>query len=142
MAQKNAIYKVDNGSTFDEMMFKTIASQVTADGYGSVQDFMNIFSLTSKPGDGDYIIYKMPKGLQIHVSWNAVQMASGARHIDFAYAFPNACKGVITTCSYSLAGNNEPGYISNVSRTGFDLAIYNHASSGVDVAYYWIAIGY
>ncbi len=41
MAIKNAVYKVDNGTDFDEIHFKTKAAQVFKDDGKTLQDFFN-----------------------------------------------------------------------------------------------------
>ncbi len=104
---------------------------------GNLQTWVNNFVV--QDCGNEYYILKFP-GFQIHVSWSSVLQSTGVRHVNFYNAFQK-CFGVVTTCSYSLTGACKPGYISNVSSTGFDLAIWDNASSGVDIAYYWIAIG-
>lgn len=138
MATKNAIYKVDNGTDFDEIMFKTIATQVGLTSGETLQAWINKLQ-RSMYDSGDYLVEKLPDGLILQASWHTIIAASGSvRTVNFAQAFPNKCIAVVAVPMYR--GNVEQIYVSNVTNSYFQLASFNSLSH--DAYGMWIAIGY
>ena len=143
MAQKNAIYKVDNGSTFDEMMFKTIASQV------SLNDGRNLETLlkgiqTEITGEGsDGICIRLAGGGIIQGSYHTItqeDVEKNAKKLWFPKTFPNKCLTVAVTHRW----------VSGCSGNGYDISITSIDNDGIWInpcgntwrKVEWIAIGY
>lgn len=141
--QKNATYKVHNGTDFDVINFKTIASQVKmASGLDLESGFAN-----SKTSSG---YTKLPNGLILQ--WGNVVGANiiSGTYIDttitYPISFPNSVLFAATNI-YSVDTNN-------VYTAKYNLFIHPFMSSaqvyGVNLSpgvgaladFYWFAIGY
>lgn len=135
MAQKKATYKVYNGSNFDEIMLKTLASQVgLKDGRNLESIIENMKHSMTDGGDGIYI--KLPSGLIIQGSW-ITQQTSGGRSANFPVAFPARTISMVMNRWYSSA-YPQGGFatLTDVSNTGFSFY-----GDGYPARYYYIAIG-
>lgn len=135
---KTAIYKVDNGIDFDEIMFKTIATQVGLTSGETLQAWISKLQRTTYD-NGDYILEKLPDGLILQASWHTILVSDkNVRTVTFQQAYPNKCI-VIAVPLYK--GNVEQIYVTNVTNTYFQAAAFN--SSATNNSYFmWIAIGY
>lgn len=140
MTQKNAIYKVDNGVDFDEIYFKTIASQV------NISDGRNLETLlqgaqTDVTGSGnDEICMRVPGGGIIQGTFNTIFDSDGSsKKIWFPKTFPNKCITVVTRDRY-IPGCSGEGFmaLTEIGKDGFSINPLGNTSRKIE----WIAIGY
>lgn len=155
MAQKKATYKVYNGSNFDEIMLKTLASQVIQDAThrfitdtektnwnGAVTKLNNfLLSLaTGSPNDHEYFYCKIPmsngKYLILEAGWGAPTSSSYMK-VTFPLAFPTKCMSFIAQKYWVNGGTSGTFTITELSTTA---AV--GATGGTGDFFYWIAIGY
>lgn len=123
--QKNAEYKVHNGTDFDTINFKTIAAQVKmSSGVDLESGFAN-----SKTTNGHM---KLPNGFILQWGVNAgLQTGWGT---SFPIAFPTACVAIIPVCTSSNIA------IKITSRSATNFVIDVGTTTGVGLNY--LAIGY
>lgn len=140
MAQKNATYKVFNGSTFDEIMLKTLAEQVVE---SSARKFVTAAEKTklesfSTEIDGDYYTLRFPNGIIIQSSW-ATADGGGEQYVAFKYAFPHKCLNVICVSSWQsgCSGDGAINLIGFPTKTNFA-----STNPGQGRKIHWLAIGY
>lgn len=141
--QKNATYKVHNGTDFDEINFKSIASQIKmASGVDLESGFMNV-----KSGSG---YTKLPNG--IIIQWGTYYSTTiptngvGGGTIAYPIQFPNACLNLVLTPDLHARGANynlDARLTSDIatSKSNFDFIFVNDSSSAWGGIFY-IAIGY
>lgn len=141
MAQKNAIYKVDNGSTFDEIMFKTIASQVNLSDGKDLETLLQGVRTEVRGTDLKEIVFKLPGGGFIQGSFRKILSSDGVSiKIWFPITFPNKCTTVVI-------GNR---WISGCQGNGYDIALTDTTKEAfwvnpvgnVGREIVWIALGY
>lgn len=124
--QKNATYKVDNGTDFDEINFKTIAAQVKMASGVDLESGL----LISKSANG---YTKLPNGLIIQ--WGKIKGWNGGQiWVSFPITFPTLTLSVVITSMGSSAANNS---VQSYLATGFNM---NSSENNQDT--FWIAIGY
>lgn len=146
MAVKKATYQVDNGTGFDEIMFKTMAAQVKmASGVDLEAGFAN-----SKASSG---YTKLPNGIM--VQWGGLWVSTDAWRkttVNFPVAFPTDCTCVLPGC----LGNEKTDKYSYVTSQAcnaviessgqFTLVTTITTGSGTDAKgrflFRWVAIGY
>lgn len=140
MAQKNATYKVYNGSTFDEIMLKTLAEQVAE---SSTRKFVTAAEKTklesfSTEIDNDYYTLRFPNGIIIQSSWATADSGS-EQYVTFKYAFPNSCLNVICISSWQsgCSGDGPINLVGFPTRTNFA-----STNPGQGRKIHWLAIGY
>lgn len=140
MAQKNATYKVYNGSTFDEIMLKTLAEQVVE---SSARKFVTAAEKTklenfSTEIDNDYYTLRFPNGIIIQSSW-ATADSGGEQYVTFKYAFPHKCLNVICVSSWQsgCSGDGAINLIGFPTKTNFA-----STNPGQGRKIHWLAIGY
>lgn len=125
MAQKNAVYQVDNGSGFDEIHFRTNESMI-------------VNSIQQLGGTG---YRKLPNGLILQ--WGAINGfgAGSSTRINFSVSFLTECYGIFTQFAGDRTGHWRftAGGINN---TSFNLI--TDLVSGFGDRYrvcFWFAIG-
>lgn len=132
MAQKKATYKVYNGSSFDEIMLKTLASQVIQDAthrFITDTEKNNIFNPQKNfQLQSGYV--KLPNGLILQ--WGNVTAGNPAKWIAYPIQFPNGGLGVQLT---GLWGNYNVT-VNSQKNNGFE------ALAGGSYDCYYLAIGY
>lgn len=140
MAQKNATYKVYNGSSFDEIMLKTLAEQVVE---SSARKFVTTAEKTklenfSTEIDSDYYTLRFPNGIIIQSSW-ATADSGGEQYVTFKYAFPHKCLNVICVSSWQsgCSGDGAINLIGFPTKTNFATT-----NPGEKRKIHWLAIGY
>ena len=122
--QKNATYKVHNGTDFDEINFKTIASQVKMEsGIDLESGFAN-----NKDSTG---YTKLPNGLIIQ--WGDIKQTRPGWENFYPIQFPNACRIVVPISTSGLITFT----LSIVNKTSFTVT----ASADL-FGMRWLAIGY
>lgn len=144
--QKNATYKVHNGVDFDEIYFKTIASQVFFEnGINFEKGFQN-----NKENNG---YTQLPNGLLLQ--WGSINIPlhaigiSGSAEITFPLSFPTKILASSATCVRNGGWNNgnSVGVVSasiypknNGSATVMAVPIIQ-LSQEMSMTIDWIAIG-
>lgn len=147
-AIKNAVYKVDNGTDFDEIHFKTKASQVICDNGKTAEaqlaEMMNEGLINSSGWFKD-------KKTGLIIQWGTTSIAltssRGGVDITFPIAFPIECMHISGSC-YGI-NNQASNDIDSVifSARPSSLARANlrarHITSGLTytVNLMWIALG-
>lgn len=138
--QKNAIYKVHNGTDFDEINFKTIAAQVKmSSGVDLESGFLN-----SKNANG---YTKLPNGLIMQ--WGTIQfsnpnegifngMYSARKVINFPISFPVVVAKIVVSSNTITNVCAATGNDRNSFTVFASMLVNQDISTGID----WIAIGY
>lgn len=143
MTQKNAIYKVDNGSTFDEIMFKTIASQVSLNDGRNLETLLQGIQTEVTGSGNDEICIRLPGGGIIQGTFHTilpVDVESNAKKLWFPKAFPNKCLTAVIANRW-VAGSSGNGYdmvITDINNDGIWINPCGNTWRKVE----WIAIGY
>lgn len=139
--EKNANYKVHNGTDFDEINFKTIASQVKmASGLDLESGLIN-----SKETNG---YTKLPNGLILQWGRYSVASLNAAIYYDIFYpiTFPNKILSAMISISAHDSNGNAQG-VNHRMDTSRLTQIQLKLRAATDITYtnvivFWVAIGY
>lgn len=127
MAQKNAVYQVDNGNGFDEIHFRTNEAMIT----GVAQNL------------DSYGYRKLPGGLIMQ--WGYHTILPGHVSADITYTFPISFPSTCISFINSLEGRDNNwdstlnGYALN--NTSYRVVLRNNSNS-IENRIRWFALGY
>lgn len=134
--QKNAIYKVHNGTDFDEINFKTIAAQVkTSDGDNVENKLVDKASKTLDFLHSTAIngYTKLPNG--IIIQWGTRSIDNSGMLTTFPITFPNSC--LLCLCNLVDSGTTFTN-VWSVTKSNFYVKHFYDGWLNVS----WIAVGY
>lgn len=128
MAQKNAVYQVDNGSGFDEIHFKTNEEVIVGYKHSLMENGYR----------------KLPGGLILQ--WGKISVVANQSGIvdevgNFPIQFPNYSMNIIASVSGKNSNFNGKINIELRYNTGFRYVITG-SSPNLENSFYWFAIGY
>ncbi|GEM_PF-2535723 len=119
---KNAVYKVDNGTDFDEIHFKTKASQVFCnDGKTVESQLAEMINEANKTQNG----WWKDKKTGLIIQWGNCR---GTSAVTFPITFPNACLQVFI--DGQLSTDSSPIYHTLSCAFGFNKSNFTVVSYG------------
>lgn len=140
---KNATYKIDNGTDFDTIYFKTIAAQVLMERGGTLEELLAAFPEISTYSAGtDYFSIKFKNGIIVQGSRVESTLTGGTAW--FPMTFPNNCFMVVPTVESKVGSTQYYATSVRVDTRGLDSFTWTSWQGGTAMALgkiMYIAVG-